>query len=70
MINYLLGVATPIVLVLLVIGVVLLTETGETIQCRTCGYSTGPMRTTMRITKVIRWQWHKQVIRRTRRHPT
>jgi hypothetical protein len=60
---YLAGLATIPAAVLIVTGVVLAVETGKEIECRVCGYSTGPMHDTARLTCWSRWRWHKLATR-------
>lgn len=62
---YLLGVATPLVLVVLVSLAVLATQPGLSIKCR-CGYSTGSMKRA-RFDTEMRWRWHRLIRHRTLR---
>ena len=56
---YALGVLTPLILLAAFLGYVHGTDTGKQIECRACGYDTGPMDTTWRSTCWVRWRWHK-----------
>jgi hypothetical protein len=57
--SYLAGIATIPVALIVVFGIVCAAETGKEIECGACGYSTGPMQETERITCWTRWFWHR-----------
>ena len=56
---YVLGLVTVPALGAVVVAYACGADTGMEIECRACGYSTGPMRETRRFTCWHRWHWHK-----------
>jgi hypothetical protein len=56
---YALGLVTLPFLVALLLGALSAGGRGKEIECRACGYSTGPMQETRRATCWVRWRWHK-----------